>query len=83
MLCPKCGGRMKIMAFLTDFSVVDRIISHLKQKNNFLSIIYGALGGDRLWLIVGEAGMLSASGFYTWRGRFFASPLAILPGLHV
>jgi len=30
MLCPKCSGRMKIIAFLTDFSVVDRIIDHLK-----------------------------------------------------
>ena len=30
MLCPKCGGRMRIIAFLTDFSVVDRIINHPK-----------------------------------------------------
>jgi hypothetical protein len=30
MLCPKCGGRMKVVAFLTDFTVVDRIINHLK-----------------------------------------------------
>jgi hypothetical protein len=30
MLCPQCGGRMKVIAFLTDFSVVDRIINHLK-----------------------------------------------------
>jgi len=30
MLCPKCGGRMKIIAFLTDYSVVDKIINHLK-----------------------------------------------------
>jgi len=30
MLCPKCGGRMRIIAFLTDYSVVDRIINHLK-----------------------------------------------------
>jgi hypothetical protein len=30
MLCPKCGDRMKVIAFLTDFSVVDRIIGHLK-----------------------------------------------------
>jgi hypothetical protein len=30
MLCPKCGGRMKVIAFLTDFSVVDRIIGQLK-----------------------------------------------------
>jgi len=30
MLCPKCGGRMNVIAFLMDFSVVDRIIGHLK-----------------------------------------------------
>jgi len=28
--CVKCGGTMKIIAFLTDYSVVDRIINHLK-----------------------------------------------------
>jgi hypothetical protein len=28
--CPQCGGRMKIIAFITDYSVVDRIINHLK-----------------------------------------------------
>jgi hypothetical protein len=26
MLCPKCGGTMKVVAFLKDFSVADRII---------------------------------------------------------
>jgi hypothetical protein len=30
LLCPQCGGTMKVIAFLTDFSVVDRIINHLK-----------------------------------------------------
>jgi hypothetical protein len=30
MVCPNCGGRMKIVAFLTDCSVVDQIIDHLK-----------------------------------------------------
>jgi hypothetical protein len=28
--CPKCQGQMRIIAFLTDYAVVDRIISHLK-----------------------------------------------------
>jgi hypothetical protein len=28
--CPACGGRMRIIAFLTDYAVVDRIINHLK-----------------------------------------------------
>ena len=30
LICPQCGGTMKVIAFLTDFSVVDRIINHLK-----------------------------------------------------
>lgn len=29
LLCPQCGGAMKIIAFLTDYAVVDRIIAHL------------------------------------------------------
>jgi hypothetical protein len=33
MLCPKCGGRMKIIAFITDYSVVDRIINHLTSDH--------------------------------------------------
>ncbi len=30
MLCLRCGGRMKIVAFLTDHIIVDRIIDHLE-----------------------------------------------------
>jgi hypothetical protein len=30
MFCPRCGGTMKVIAFITDFQVVDRIIDHLK-----------------------------------------------------
>jgi hypothetical protein len=30
LTCPRCQGEMRIIAFLTDFSVVDRIIHHLK-----------------------------------------------------
>ncbi len=30
MVCPQCGGQMKVIAFLTDYAVVDRIIDHLK-----------------------------------------------------
>ncbi|MGC9091605.1 MAG: IS91 family transposase [Fervidicoccaceae archaeon] len=30
LLCPHCGGTMKVIAFLTDYAVVDRIINHLK-----------------------------------------------------
>ena len=30
MLCPRCGGAMKVIAFLTEHAVVDRIIGHLE-----------------------------------------------------
>jgi len=30
MVCPKCGGAMKVVSFLTEPAVVDRIIDHLK-----------------------------------------------------
>jgi len=30
MVCPKCGGSMKVVAFLTENAAVDRIIDHLK-----------------------------------------------------
>jgi hypothetical protein len=30
MVCARCGGQMRIIAFLTDYAVVDRIIDHLK-----------------------------------------------------
>jgi len=29
-LCPQCGGVMKVISFLADFSMVDRIIDHLE-----------------------------------------------------
>jgi hypothetical protein len=29
MICPRCGGRMRVVAFLTEYAVVDRIIRHL------------------------------------------------------
>ena len=30
MLCPRCGAKMRVIAFLTDYAVVERIIDHLK-----------------------------------------------------
>jgi hypothetical protein len=30
MICSKCGGRMKVVAFLTEVAVVDRIMEYLK-----------------------------------------------------
>ncbi len=30
MVCPQCGGKMRVIAFITDYAVVDKIINHLK-----------------------------------------------------
>jgi hypothetical protein len=30
LTCAKCGGKMCVIAFITEFSVADRIIHHLK-----------------------------------------------------
>jgi len=30
LICPRCGGQMKVIAFLTEWAVVDRIIRHLE-----------------------------------------------------
>ena len=30
LVCAQCGGHMKVIAFITDYAVVDRIIHHLK-----------------------------------------------------
>jgi len=32
MVCPKCGGTMKVIAFITEHALLDRIIDHLKLK---------------------------------------------------
>ena len=33
MICPKCEGTMTVIAFITDYAVVDRIIDHLKLRS--------------------------------------------------
>jgi hypothetical protein len=30
MVCPQCGGTMRVVAFITDHTAVDRIIDYLK-----------------------------------------------------
>jgi len=30
LVCPQCGGQMKVISFITEYAVVDRIIHHLK-----------------------------------------------------
>lgn len=30
LICPQCGGRMRIISFIEDHKVIDKIIAHLK-----------------------------------------------------
>ena len=30
LICPQCGGEMKVISFIEDHKVIDRIIRHLK-----------------------------------------------------
>jgi serine/threonine protein kinase/Tfp pilus assembly protein PilF len=48
MICPKCGGTMKIIAFITEYAVVDQIIDHLKLT------FYKCRHGGRLTLPCGR-----------------------------
>jgi len=36
LLCPQCGAGMKLIAFIEDHVVIDRIINHLKLTFDFL-----------------------------------------------
>ena len=33
LVCPSCGGEMKVVAFITEHEVVDKILRHLKRLN--------------------------------------------------
>ncbi|MBW2614547.1 MAG: transposase, partial [Deltaproteobacteria bacterium] len=30
LICPKCGGTMRIVSFIEDYNIIDKIIKHLK-----------------------------------------------------
>ena len=32
LVCPSCGSEMKVIAFITEHAVVDRILRHLKRR---------------------------------------------------
>jgi hypothetical protein len=33
LVCPSCGGKMKVIAFITEHDVVDKILRHLKRRD--------------------------------------------------
>ena len=54
MVCPKCGGAMKVVSFLTEPAVVDRIIDHLKlafaaEKPPPGAVLQELLSQELLW----------------------------------
>ena len=32
LVCPSCGSEIKVIAFITEHAVVDRIVGHLKRR---------------------------------------------------
>jgi hypothetical protein len=32
LVCPSCGGEMKVIAFITEYDVIDAILRHLERK---------------------------------------------------
>jgi hypothetical protein len=32
LVCPSCGSEMKVVAFIIDHAVVDKILRHLKRR---------------------------------------------------
>jgi len=53
MLCPKCNASMKVVAFITDFSMVDRIINYLKLsfiRDDRRPGSVGAYSGETVYL---------------------------------
>jgi hypothetical protein len=37
LVCPRCGGAMQIIAFLTAPAVIDRILTHLRTRDTLRS----------------------------------------------
>jgi hypothetical protein len=35
--CPRCGGAMRILAFLTEPAAIDRILAHLRTRDTLCS----------------------------------------------
>ena len=33
LVCPSCGSEMKVIAFVTEHAVVDKILRHLKRRD--------------------------------------------------
>jgi hypothetical protein len=57
MTCPRCGGRMRVAAFLTEYAVIDRIIrtSARRQPGALnLEMLISARGYDTLAVVMGR-----------------------------
>jgi len=52
--CPQCGGTMRLIAFITDYQAVDRIIDHLKLTFTAAKPPPARIGSQEL-LIAAEA----------------------------
>ena len=59
LICPKCGETMRIVSFIEDYKVIDKIIDHLKltlrQKDHLLQQLssqYGSWGKNRIYMKV-------------------------------
>jgi hypothetical protein len=33
LICPKCGGEMRVVAFITEPPVIKKILDHLKERD--------------------------------------------------
>jgi hypothetical protein len=70
LLCPKCGGRRKVLAFLTDPDVVRKILSYLGLETAPPALAPARLGASELRLWEWEAGRREwDEGDVVWRER--------------
>jgi len=62
LVCDQCGGQMNVVAFITDYAVVDRIINHLKltfvaerppaSSYGLAETLLGLRGSGRLFFMI-------------------------------
>lgn len=49
LLCPECGAEMKIIAFIEDYKVIDKIICHLKISFMASVLLLKSSSRNSLW----------------------------------